>query len=125
MKQGNIIPIEVPEKFNNPHGFEVDEDNNISFFHITEHGRELEILKGDNGYIELPEGYTFICTNRDATEEQKTKLCYVKDFAGRGLFHVFGKYYPTEVTTQLHKSWTSLLKSLGADQGTKALLKKD
>jgi hypothetical protein len=113
MKQiGNIIAIEVPET-----------TTEIS----VRHG-ELRILayKGPVKRHSLPPGnWTFICTNRDATEEQKTKLCYVKDFAGRGLFHVFGKYYPTEVTTQLHKSWTSLLNSLGADQGTKALLKKD
>jgi hypothetical protein len=108
MKQiGNIIAIEVPE-----------DTIDCSVYYEDGYPPTLDLWRNKSNLpsetIPLPPGsYTFICTNRDATEEQKRQLCEASklDFI--------------EYTGDWEASFDLLLLALEADQGTKALLKKD
>jgi hypothetical protein len=110
-EHGNIIAIEVHEI--NGENIDVVNDEKKPFL-------IYEDKAGHSWIVDLPKGsYTFICTNRDATEEQKREILWHNpNMSGRDFIHAI-------VGKKLEKEWLEFLKYLEADQGTKALLKKD
>jgi hypothetical protein len=99
----NVIAVKGEKGVTECREFNIS-DSRLTYF--TDTAYDDNVCRG----FDLPPGkWKILGKLDDMTEAQKFEVCHAKDFAGRRMFHVFGKYYPSEVTTQLDKSFQSFL----------------